>query len=65
MTVNKKLFVNFDGLCEPANPAGIPCYGFVVKDENATLSYRSFGVVNSVRPFSLNLVVTRLNMVVL
>ena len=52
MTVNKKLFVNFDGLCEPANPAGIPCYGFVVKNENATVSYRSFGVVNSVRPFS-------------
>jgi ribonuclease HI len=52
MTVKKKLFVNFDGLCEPANPAGIPCYGFVVKDEYATVSYRSFGVVNSVRPFS-------------
>src|SRR5919109_1369579 len=37
MTAKKKLFVNFDGLCEPANPAGIPCYGFV----------------NSVKPFSL------------
>ena len=52
MKVKKKLFVNFDGLCEPANPAGIPCYGFVVRDENATMSYRSFGVVNSVRSFS-------------
>ena len=47
MTVNKKLFVNFDGLCEPVNPVGIPCYGFVVKDERATLLYRSFGVVFS------------------
>jgi ribonuclease HI len=52
MTVNKKLFVNFDGLCQPANPAGIPCYGFIVKDETATELYRSFGIVNSVRPFS-------------
>jgi ribonuclease HI len=52
MTVKKKLFVNFDGLCEPANPAGIACYGFVVKNESATASYRSFGLVNSVRPFS-------------
>jgi ribonuclease HI len=52
MTAKKKLFVNFDGLCEPANPAGIPCYGFIVKNENATLSYRGYGLVNSVRPFS-------------
>ena len=52
MTARKKLFVNFDGLCEPANPAGIPCYGFVVKDETAMLSYREYGLVNSVTPFS-------------
>ncbi len=51
MTLKKKLFVNFDGLCEPANPAGISCYGFVAKEENATVSYRSFGLVNSVRHF--------------
>ena len=52
MKAKKKLFVNFDGLCEPANPAGIPCYGFVVKNENATVSYRGYGLVNSVKPFS-------------
>ena len=52
MTTKKKIFVNFDGLCEPANPAGIPCYGFVVKNENATVSYRGYGLVNSVKPFS-------------
>jgi ribonuclease HI len=52
MTAKKKLFVNFDGLCEPANPAGIPCYGFVVKNEHATVSYRGYGLVNSVKPFS-------------
>jgi len=53
MTAKKKLFVNFDGLCEPANPAGIPCYGFVVKNENVKVSYRGYGIVNSVKPFSL------------
>ena len=52
MTAKKKLFVNFDGLCEPANPAGIPCYGFVVKNESATVSHRGYGLVNSVKPFS-------------
>jgi ribonuclease HI len=52
MTTKKKIFVNFDGLCEPANPAGIPCYGFIVKNENATVSYREYGLVNSVIPFS-------------
>ncbi|HWS19458.1 MAG TPA: reverse transcriptase-like protein [Nitrososphaera sp.] len=52
MTSKKKLFVNFDGLCEPANPAGIPCYGFVVKNENAKVSYTGYGLVNSVKPFS-------------
>src|ERR671919_636644 len=52
MTARRKLFVNFDGLCEPANPAGIPCYGFVVTDELATLSYREYGLVDLVQPFS-------------
>ncbi|MFL6324507.1 MAG: reverse transcriptase-like protein [Nitrososphaeraceae archaeon] len=52
MTARKKLLVNFDGLCEPTNPAGIPCYGFVVKNENTEVSYREFGLVDSVKPFS-------------
>jgi ribonuclease HI len=52
MTARRKLFVNFDGLCEPANPAGIPCYGFVVKNELAAVSYREYGLVNLVKPFS-------------
>src|SRR3712207_8935144 len=52
MMARTKLFVNFDGLCEPANPAGIPCYGFVVKKERATVSYREHGLVNSIKPFS-------------
>lgn len=52
MTVKKKLFVNCDGLCEPVNPAGIACYGFVVKKEKDTVLYRGYGLVNSVKPFS-------------
>ncbi|HJU35080.1 MAG TPA: reverse transcriptase-like protein [Nitrososphaera sp.] len=52
MTSRKKLFVNFDGLCEPANPAGIPCFGFVVKNEKGTVLYKEYGLVDSVRPFS-------------
>jgi ribonuclease HI len=39
-------------LCEPANPSGIACYGFVVKNEKATVLYRGYGLVNSVKPFS-------------
>jgi ribonuclease HI len=50
--VRRKLFVNCDGLCEPVNPAGIACYGFVVKKEKDMLLYREYGLVNSVRPFS-------------
>ena len=52
MMARTKLFVNFDGLCEPANPAGIPCYGFVIKKEGATVSYREHGLVDSIKPFS-------------
>jgi ribonuclease HI len=52
MMARTKLFVNFDGLCEPANPAGIPCYGFVVKKERVTVSYREHGLVDSIKPFS-------------
>jgi ribonuclease HI len=50
--VKKKLFVNCDGLCEPVNPGGIACYGFVVKKEKDTVVYRGYGLVNSVKPFS-------------
>jgi ribonuclease HI len=52
MAARRKIFVNFDGLCEPANPAGIPCYGFIVKNERAIVSYSEYGMVNSVKPFS-------------
>jgi ribonuclease HI len=52
VTSKKKLFVNCDGLCEPINPAGMACYGFVVKKEKDTVLYRGYGLVNSVEHFS-------------
>jgi ribonuclease HI len=52
MVARTKLFVNFDGLCEPVNPAGIPCYGFVVKNERATVSHKEHGLIDSIKPFS-------------
>jgi len=52
MIARKKLIVNFDGLCEPANPAGIPCYGFLIKNETDLVLHREYGLVNSVKPFS-------------
>jgi ribonuclease HI len=52
MRVKKKLFVSCDGLCEPVNPAGIACYGFIVKKEKDTVMYRGYGLVNPVKPFS-------------
>jgi ribonuclease HI len=52
MAARKKILVNFDGLCEPVNPAGIPCYGFLVENENALVPYREYGLVNLVKPFS-------------
>ena len=51
MTVKKKVIINCDGLCEPVNPAGIACYGFVVKQEEDRVLYRGYGLVSSVKPF--------------
>jgi ribonuclease HI len=50
--VRKKLIVNFDGLCEPANPGGITCYGFVVRNDKNTALHKEYGIVNLVKPFS-------------
>ena len=48
----KNLIVNFDGLCEPINPAGIACYGFIVKDDSDRTLYRGYGLLVEVEPFS-------------
>jgi ribonuclease HI len=41
--------VYFDGLCQPINPGGIPCYAFVVKRDGKTI-YSEYGVAGE--PFS-------------
>ena len=48
----KNLIVNFDGLCEPINPAGIACYGFIVKDDWGKTLHRDCGLIIDVPPFS-------------
>lgn len=52
--VSKKLIVNFDGLCEPTNPAGIACYGFLVKhcDTDNNVLHRGYGLVGGIEHFS-------------
>lgn len=41
--------VYFDGLCQPINPGGIPCYAFLVKSNEKTI-YSEYGVAGE--PFS-------------
>jgi ribonuclease HI len=41
--------VYFDGLCQPINPGGIPCYGFIVKRDGKTI-YSDYGIAGE--PFS-------------
>jgi ribonuclease HI len=41
--------VYFDGLCQPINPGGIPCYAFVVKVDGNTV-YSDYGIAGE--PFS-------------
>lgn len=41
--------VYFDGLCQPTNPGGIPCYAFIVKVEGKTI-HSDYGIAGE--PFS-------------
>jgi ribonuclease HI len=41
--------VYFDGLCQPINPGGIPCYAFIVKEGEETI-YSDYGIAGE--PFS-------------
>lgn len=41
--------VYFDGLCQPRNPGGIPCYAYVVKSKGNTIQV-DYGV--AAEPFS-------------
>lgn len=44
-----EIHVFFDGLCQPVNPRGIACYGFLVKREDETI-YKERGL--AAEPFS-------------
>jgi ribonuclease HI len=41
--------VYLDGLCQPINPGGIPCYAFIVKRDGKTI-YSDYGIAGE--PFS-------------
>ena len=41
--------VYLDGLCQPINPGGIPCYAFIVKRDGRTI-YSDYGIAGE--PFS-------------
>ncbi len=41
--------VFLDGLCQPINPGGIPCYAFIVKRDGKTI-YSDYGIAGE--PFS-------------
>lgn len=32
------LTIHFDGLCEPKNPGGYACYGYIITRKNETLT---------------------------
>lgn len=46
------LYCKFDGMCQPVNPGGIACYGFVIQKKNDRLDrlYEEGGI--AVTPFS-------------
>ena len=48
----RKLYCKFDGMCQPVNPGGIACYGFVVQKKNDQINriYEEGGI--AMTPFS-------------
>jgi ribonuclease HI len=48
----KNLYCNFDGMCQPVNPGGIACYGFVIQKKNEQVNriYEEAGI--AITPFS-------------
>jgi ribonuclease HI len=52
---NNEIQVYFDGLCQPYNPGGIACYGFVIlakKGHEQEQQYSEYGL--AAEPFSDN-----------
>jgi len=48
----RNLYCKFDGMCQPVNPGGIACYGFVVQKKNDQINriYEEGGI--AMTPFS-------------
>lgn len=40
-----ELWIEFDGLCEPVNPGGIPCFGFLIGTAAGDVLTEVYGVV--------------------
>ena len=48
----KNLYCKFDGMCQPVNPGGIACYGFIIQKKNDQVNkiYEEGGI--AFEPFS-------------
>jgi ribonuclease HI len=48
----KNLYCKFDGMCQPVNPGGIACYGFIIQKKNDQVNkiYEEAGI--AFEPFS-------------
>ncbi len=48
----KNLYCKFDGMCQPVNPGGIACYGFIIQKKNNKFNiiYEEAGI--ALEPFS-------------
>lgn len=48
----KNLYCKFDGMCQPRNPGGIACYGFIIQKKNERVNkiYEEAGI--AFEPFS-------------
>ncbi|HEX5892798.1 MAG TPA: ribonuclease HI [Nitrososphaeraceae archaeon] len=48
----KNLYCKFDGMCQPVNPGGIACYGFIIQKKNNKFNKIYEGAGIAFEPFS-------------
>src|SRR5215211_493397 len=48
----KNLYCKFDGMCQPVNPGGIACYGFIIQKKNNKFNKIYEGAGIALEPFS-------------
>lgn len=51
---NNKLIVYFDGLCEPRNPGGVACYGWIITSHDGISRHTGRGLYSTGGPESTN-----------